>query len=207
MHADIEELLNLRDGGPIGSDRAAHVAGCEQCRRELALLEARAAELRRLPQFVPPKHLWPAIRLRLAHDHVRRSWTRNRIGSAAAAAVVIVSLGAFWALRPAHIGRRTDADTALSAAESNRPLVQRSQQLEGVLQNLPQRPAVERAATSAAIDDLQAQIEMLDLQIADTPHGDVDKAHRLWDTRVQLLTSLVQVRYAEALRNGYTALN
>ena len=207
MHADFQELLSLRDGLPIVSDRAGHVAGCEQCRRELALLVERADEMRRLPQLVPPKHLWPAIRVRLAHRPAGRARRRLKIWSAVAATAAIVVLGSFWATRALRVERGGDVDALLAAAESNRPLVLRSQQLEGVLQNLPQRPAVERAATSAAIDDLQARIQVLDLQISDTPRSDVGQTHRLWGTRVQLLTSLVQVRYAEALRNGYTALN
>jgi hypothetical protein len=88
-------------------------------------------------------------------------------------------------------------------------LVTRSQRLEGILQSLPRRPTVERAATSATIDELQARIQLLDLQLSTvaTSDPDRDRTQRLWNTRVQLLSSLVSVRCAEAARDGDASVN
>jgi hypothetical protein len=88
-------------------------------------------------------------------------------------------------------------------------LVTRSQQLENILQRLPRRPTVERAATSATIDELQARIQVLDLQLSTVVKSDPDRdrAQRLWNTRVTLLNSLVSVRYAEAVSDGYRSVN
>jgi hypothetical protein len=68
---------------------------------------------------------------------------------------------------------------------------------------------VERAGTSAAIDELQTRIQALDLELFALQQNalqqndiDPDQAQRLWSERVQLLTSLVGVRYAEASRNA-----
>jgi len=41
----------------------------------------------------------------------------------------------------------------------------RSQELEALLAALPERPAVERAATSVPIDTLESQVQWLDHQL------------------------------------------
>jgi hypothetical protein len=61
---------------------------------------------------------------------------------------------------------------------------------------------VERAATSAAIDDLQTRIQILDQQLSAAANDDRYRTQRLWSARVELMNSLVYVRYAEAARNG-----
>jgi hypothetical protein len=61
---------------------------------------------------------------------------------------------------------------------------------------------VERAATSAAIDELQTRIQMLDQQLSAAANDDGYRTQRLWSARVQLMNSLVYVRYAEAARNS-----
>jgi hypothetical protein len=50
---------------------------------------------------------------------------------------------------------------------------------------------------------------MLDLQLSSVIKNDADReqAQRLWSARVELLDSLVYVRYAEAARNGYESVN
>jgi hypothetical protein len=83
-------------------------------------------------------------------------------------------------------------------------LVQHSQWLEATLQGLPERPALERASTAAVIDELQGRIQLLDSQLtAGASHTeDVTQRQSLWSERVRLLNSLVDVRYAEALRDS-----
>jgi RNA polymerase sigma factor (sigma-70 family) len=58
-------------------------------------------------------------------------------------------------------------------------------------------------------DELQTRIQLLDLQLSTvaTSDSDQDRAQRLWSTRVQLLSSLVSVRYAEAVRDGEASVN
>jgi hypothetical protein len=63
---------------------------------------------------------------------------------------------------------------------------------------------VQRAATAAVIDELQNRIQLLDAQLADSsvPAPDTSQQQSIWSERVRLLNSLVDVRYAEALRNS-----
>ena len=86
-------------------------------------------------------------------------------------------------------------------------LVERSQRLEATLRQLPQRPAIEVAANSVAIDALQSRIQRLDMELASdaAEASDQDRKQELWSQRVSLLNSLFGVRYAEAVHAGYRA--
>jgi hypothetical protein len=205
MHADFQKLLSLRDGVPFDADVEQHVVSCFDCRLELARLKKLKTELRQLPQFAPAARTWPAIREELALRRTRRQSSSWLPLSAAAILSVAVALTLLWSTHRDR-GRLAVNDTiATSDEEDIGSLITRSQQLENVLQRLPRRPTVERAATSASIDELQARIQVLDLQISSVVKNDPDRdrAQRLWNTRVTLLNSLVSVRYAEAVRDGY----
>jgi hypothetical protein len=75
----------------------------------------------------------------------------------------------------------------------------RSQALEAVLDALPERPAVARADTSLPIDSLESQVQWLDHQLsvagAQLP---TPQTEALWRDRVEVMNSLVQLRYVEA---------
>jgi hypothetical protein len=196
MHAAFKELLNLRDGAPVAADVAQHVSTCAACQAQLGRLDELKRKLQQLPQYAPPPHVWRAIRAEMERASPRRS---HRYAALSAAATVLIAVSLAVLQGPRH-------ETAVhseNSTEAVTQLVTRSQQLEDLLQHLPPRPAVERAATSAAIDDLQSRIEMLDVQLSATAarDGDRENVRRLWDTRVQLLHSLIDVRYAESLRD------
>jgi hypothetical protein len=209
MHADFQELLSLQDGEPVAAEVAQHVSKCPKCALELGRLQQLAQELRQLPQYEPPPRAWLQIQQQL----VEQSPRQRRFGwipvSAAAAAVIAMVCGVLWTTR---VDRNHDAATSVSAnsaaVPSNREsigqLVHHSQELEALLQRMPQRPTVERAETSVTIDEIQSSIQMLDLQLSSLTRTDTDhdEAQRLWSTRVQLLDSLVYVRYAEVARDA-----
>jgi DNA-directed RNA polymerase specialized sigma24 family protein len=126
--------------------------------------------------------------------------TRSRRGMpwafapAAVAAGLVATLTLLWFIR-------LDRGHAGSDDATIQSLVSRSQRLEAVLNTLPPRPTVERAATSVAIDELQTRIQILDQQLS-AAADDRHQTQRLWSARVQLMNSLIYVRYAEAARNG-----
>jgi hypothetical protein len=208
MHADFQELLNLRDAAPLDAGIAQHVAQCPQCTLELERLHEFKAALRGLPQLSPPSQAWRAIR-----DDIERAPPRagNRYLAVGAATLLIAGILTLIQIRYSDRGSHIAADFASPDADGQQlqRLVTRSQQLEDLLRRLPPRPSVERAATSAAIDDLQTRIQVLDLQLDTIPSGDHerDRARRLWNARVQLLHSLIDVRYAEALRDAEGTVN
>jgi hypothetical protein len=202
MHAHFEELLNIRDGTPVDAKVVRHTHQCAECSRELARLTALKSDLRQLPSFEPPGRAFTAIREQLERQPQRRP---SRAPLFALAASVMVAVLVLPMLHQAPVETPGDSSSSDNQAagmpemDSVGTLMQRSQRLDAVLQVLPRRPQVERAGTSATIDELQNRIQMLDLQLS-APSGEQhhNDAQRLWNARVELMNSLVHVRYAEA---------
>jgi len=203
MHALFDELLSLRDGAPVDARVRAHVAGCPECAAGLA----RIAVLRERLQALPPApdmagDGWAAVQSRLVAARERKRQAARMASFAAAAS--IAALGLFAALRwlesPEPSPVTPMARIALEA-ESLKDLRARSQALEAVLAAMPERPAVERAETSVPIESLEEQVQWLDhqLSLAGTD-GRAPEAERLWRDRVEVMNSLVQLRYVEAQR-------
>jgi hypothetical protein len=203
MHPGIRELLTLRDGAPVAAHSTDHVNACEQCGAEIVRLRELRSQLRQLPGLAPPQGAWAAIEQTLSNP---RPVTTRALGKRAALLVAGL-LGATLASVLLWQSKRDrapsnhpsiNADFGSVRAQPLSSLVARSQRLEALLRGLP-RPAVERAATSAAIDELQARIQVLDGQLSGAEGSDPDRgqAQQLWAARVQLLDSLVSLRYAE----------
>jgi hypothetical protein len=208
MHADFQELLRLRAGGPVDVEVAQHVAKCPRCGLELGRLQRLAHDLNQLPQFDPPQRAWATIQERLAQSPAQGARPGWFYICAAAASIAAITLGVLWSgtfdRDHAAPGAGTVTATVGNTAsnESIGQLVRRSQELEALLRTIPHRPAMEQAATSATIDEIQSSIQMLDLQLSNGSQIDHQEAERLWSTRVQLLDSLVYVRYAEVARDA-----
>jgi len=206
MHARIEHLLSLRDGDPVAAELVAHVRSCPICTGELQRLSAVRAEMQALPDFDPPELAWERIQQTIP----RRAATLppRRIGFAAAAAALVTI--AVIALIARHSDRhggehsvqtpKVLKDPASSNVSHLDELVAQSQQLEQILQKLPERPRIERVSTAATIDTIEQRIQWLDFQLTSISDGDLseEQSRRLWRERVELMDSLVKVRYAEA---------
>jgi len=202
MHASLVDLLSLRDGEGVDPAIRTHVARCAECSAALAATSALADRLRALPQApAAGPETWPLLARQLASrdDTPRR---RARLAPWAAAASV-AALALFVSLRTAERPPLPAADpfqvATAPSGDAVTALQARSQALEAVLAALPARPAVERAGTSVPIETLEAQVQWLDHQI--TASGAADPSsdeERLWRDRVEILNSLVQLRYVEA---------
>lgn len=201
MHTSFQELLSVRDGAPVDARVPGHLESCARCRAELAHLAALQEALKRLPSFEPPRDAYGRMRPRLRGKSALPS-PRRWPALAAASSVALLLMSAFLWITQANRG-------ALQALKPRGldALVARSQKLEALLQSLPPRPDVEQAATSATIDALQSRIELLDLQLSRGASVEIkaEEVQRLWNDRVQLLNSLVYVRYAEAAGDGHGA--
>jgi hypothetical protein len=193
MHADFAQLLAVRDGTPIDPGVEEHIVKCSKCSFELTHLARVKYDLRQLPGFEPPLRTWLAVREQLEGTPRRRAPTRP--------------LWAFAFFDHGAVPTRPGLAQQSVTRESDtvKTLIGRSQRLEAILHTLPPRPNVERAGTSATIDDLQASIQRVDAQLSDPVRStlDRDRTERLWSARVELLNSLVHVRYAEAAIAGY----
>lgn len=210
MHAHTEQLLSLRDGEPIDAQVARHVAECPSCLLELDRLKQAQGQLRSLPARQAPAAAWKNIQARV--EQQSEGGARWRLAPVAAAG--LVALVSLLALRfvgggPPHETPRVKlheesvpavAETPPLSAATVEQLVQQSRQLEDVLRNLPEPPRVERVALAATMDLIEQRIQWLDFQLSFEPEAQLsqEQTRRLWHERVDLMDSLVKVRYAQA---------
>lgn len=196
MHATVEQLLSLRDGERIDAGLHEHVAGCDECSASLARLESTAKRLRALPGLEPPPAAWQAIERRVARK--RRRWP---LPVAAAAAVAIAAL-ALWRAEPVPQSRQPATPApATAAADVPRPvddLRAESRRLERMLHSLDAHaPRVMDARTAGAIAGLEDGIAMIDYGLMRGDVADNQASRQLWNRRVALMNTLVQVRGAQ----------
>ena len=212
MHARLEELISLRDRQPVDAATVSHVATCAPCAAEIRRLTVLRADMTQLPGLAPPD-LWPLIATRLggAPESAPRQRWMQLTAAGSMPAGPLREVAALVLALAASLPQIRVAAPVLSAGSGPQvpleTLVARSQRLETTLRQLPQRPAVEVAANSVAIDALQSRIQRLDMELAsDTAvESDPDRLQELWSQRVSLLNSLFGVRYAEAVHAGYRA--
>ncbi|NJD31037.1 MAG: hypothetical protein FIB04_04055 [Gammaproteobacteria bacterium] len=210
MHARIDQLLSLRDGEPTDAAVRAHVESCGDCTDALVRLQGVRERLRKLPPADAQPHAWQAIEAKLAgHESAARRQLRvTRLAAAASVAALAVlaavALQDRWRVSPVHEPVVATAPAKTTDPAAVEQLRERSVALEQLLAAMPARPAVERADVSMPIDTLEAQVQWLDhqLSLAGAERGGPGRsdAERLWRERVELMSSLVQLRYVEAQR-------
>ena len=208
MHASIDHLLSLRDGQPVDAATAAHVEQCQRCAAELRKLREMQLKLQSLPPLDAPSSFSEIQRVMARPVAQPRRIVSPRL--VAAVAFVALTTIFFVALRDETAPRRTAEHDTQPAPAQERPtdgverarvpeLMAQSQHLEALLQRLPGRPRVERVSTAAMIDTIEDRIQWLDFQLSDAPDSGLneEQTQRLWRERVELMDSLVKVRYAE----------
>lgn len=205
MHARIDELLSLRDGDPVAADIAAHVESCRACESQLVQLRQRQQQLQSLAAFDPPQSAWEGIGSRAQQQPAQQ---RRRFAMTAAAVVSVLAIVIGFATRDeapdAHVPGSAAQEHPVAAAPLDQ-LLEQSRELDEMLQHLPQRPSVERVAMAGTIDTLEQRIQWLDVQLSYAPDTGLNdaQAYRLWRERVDLMDSLVKVRYAESSRLAF----
>jgi len=205
MHACLDQLLSLRDGAPVAEEVRRHVRDCAECAAQLATSSLLRDRLRALPVAPEPAaDAWARVEARVAHVQRRRQRIARLAPLAAAASVAALGIFAGMRWMESDEGAREPAAVVIATAGATRDdeltgLQARSQVLEEVLAALPARPAVERAATSLPIDLLEAQVQWLDHQLTVAgADGRAPQEQQLWRDRVEVMNSLVQLRYVEA---------
>ena len=200
MHAGIDDLLKLRDGehAPLA---LAHVRDCARCRTELARLDALSAELRELPSNSVPPERWSAIHAALSTraEPIAANRRPGWLVPVASAALVLVAVLFTLNSRRPDFSPATET-RATPVQDARRALVAESQRLESLLAALPNQPRLTRAQTALTVADLEDRIQWVDyrLNLASEAGLADEPAEKLWRERVDLLNSLVAVRYAEA---------
>jgi len=225
MHANIEQLLSLNEPGEDSARLAEHVAGCGQCQLELGRLMAVQARLRSLPPLQPRHGAWQAVLERHAKASTSSRSSGWIWGGAVAAslalAVVIVGLVGRPLTEQATTAALPDANpqgaSAVLASSTSghgagdgegadvEGLIQRSMQLEQALRAMPSGPQVVSASTAGTIAALEDRVALIDYQLSlESEHSlTPEQSRMLWRERVDLMNSLVQVRYAQAQRVSF----
>lgn len=212
MHPDLAELLILRDAARSDGPAAEHVTGCATCRAELERLRQLRTTLRVLPDIGGPDR-WPEVAARLdgraasVRPLPRPTW--RLAGTMAAVLALAVGLAIFdGSTRPGtEIAEPQPAATAVADANDSsvQALMDESKRLEGLLAAIPDEPRVARATTVMTTAGLEDRIQWVDLAIGAGEERNFDSTTvmPLWRQRVDLMKSLVAVRYAEARTVAY----
>ena len=218
MHASIEQLLDLRDAqrqdGQAGDpELRVHVESCDVCRAELSRLKNLRETMRSLPEIDPPDGRWQTI-VQIP-SRSGPSWRQPLAWGIAASLLVMVWLAGNLSGRDSIESRVADsADVASSGSEvASQTLASsgtgdieevdalrnRSRRLRMLLQSLPGRPDVVRAGTDSTIASLENSLAMVNytLNQPDTALTS-GESKELWQHKVNLMDSLVKVRYTEA---------
>lgn len=155
-----------------------------------------SARLAALPAFEPPPGGWQSV---LAAGQ-RRSGAPPRWPIAAAASVLAGAVGLVWLLQSAPsqlvIADRSMPGPAAFAGDAVRL---ENDRLERLLAALPESRAM-RGSTAFTVSQLEDRLVVVDDRLSRIllePNAP-EYAERLWRERVEVMNSLVQVRYADA---------
>jgi hypothetical protein len=151
-----------------------------------------------LAEFEPPAAGWQSV---VAARDEREARQNSRWPTMIAAAVLASALGLGWWLQSAQRALITASD---AAEQGDVPVVAESRaendRLEWLLATLPERHAM-RGSTAFTVAELEDRLAFLDDRLSRVtlePNAP-ERAERLWQERVDVMHSLVRVRYADAV--------
>lgn len=212
----VDVIRKLRDGEPIDALLRERLVANPDNVREIERLARVAEDLRRLPLIEPPRGAWERI---AAEAKVTRPRAHVRPALLAAAAVVLalagILLAAPWRTSdvPETAGVRAEDALPTPPLEPEEPvleadyarLVAESARLELTLAELRHSPQLMNAGTAGTIADLEDYIVLVDEQLsyAEARGTDLRYRHALWRERVDVLSALLHVRYAQAWTRTY----
>jgi hypothetical protein len=213
MHPSFDQLLNLRENEAADDHVAIHVRNCAECRATVESARSIAARLRELPLHVAPPDRWLAIRTAFLAQAAARSARRARrpgwfLPAASAAIVLCAVLLTVSSRGPQQesAARRVVANDATDvAAPPQQVLIAESQRLEAVLATLPADTSVARAGTALTVAGLEDRIRWVDYRLNMASEAAINPRQEdlLWRERVELMNSLVAVRYADARTRAF----
>lgn len=155
------------------------------------------ARLSALPRFEPPAAGWPAV---LAARDARESSRDARWTRALAAVVLATTAGLLLWLQSAQRALSGDELAPVPADVLAEQMRAENRQLERLLAALPEPHAL-RGRTAFTVAELEDRLAFLDdrlSRVAAEPHAP-ERAEALWRLRTDVLHTLVQVRYADAI--------
>ncbi len=220
MRTCTEDLLRIRDGEPVDADVHAQAAVDPESRAELERLKGVQKALKRLPELQPPPRVWAHIRAEVERADSRKSGSlwRWSLGSAIAAGAAVLAFT--LVSRPPGIPAQTElgpvatvpegvSGDGLDTGPAEEPLyaslAAESAQLERALNSIEYQPKLMYADTASAVVLLEDRIGYVDAQLtyAAAHRLDSQQTETLWRERVDLMNTLVNVRYAQVQQAGF----
>ncbi len=159
-----------------------------------------SGRLAALADFEPPAAGWRAV---IETRDARDARIDRRLPVALAAAVLVATTGLAWWLQSAQRTLSGDGDAAPPVdAPVAADVRAENERLESILAALPERNAM-RGSTAFTVAELEDRLAALDdrLSLIALEPNAPERADRLWRERVDVMHSLVQVRYADAAGN------
>lgn len=194
MHADIQQLIALRDGEPVAADAARHVRECARCTQNITALVQVESRLRELPPVQPPPDAWSRIKTRRERESgpALMRFRVIRIAALVAFMAVLVAAGHFLGQRAVN---DNGSATALAGTASMLELQARSRELEYQLERYGSG-GVMSMRTAGTIGELEDSIALIDFRL--NAVRDEAQQRALWRQRVELMETLVTVHAAES---------
>lgn len=212
MQTRTEDLLSLRDGEPIDAALEARLLADPAAVQAVDALARRRQALAAMREEPPPEGARERVLAAMqAAAGNRRSGALRRLVVLATAASVAAA--AVWLVldRVAPADRGTvpsvagpapaaDDEPMPAAADAYFELVRESARLENLLVALPAQRDIMTAGTAGTIASLEDQIALIDARLTQAAAAGADADYRsaLWRERVNVMSALVQVRYAQS---------
>ncbi len=146
---------------------------------------------------------WRAVQQKLQRREISALRLQQAARWSMAASVVVLGSVVALSVTQRRATSPAPAVVAVAAPQSVDDVEQlraQSVALEQLLAALPGRPTVMRAETALPIDTLETQVQWLDHQLSAGDDASPADKRQLWRERVEVMNSLVRLRYAEVQR-------
>jgi len=218
MRTCTEDLLTIRDGEPVDASVHSQVLTDPESSEELERLRTAQKALQELPELQPPSGVWTKILAEVQRDNRRepkllRHWS---LGSAIAAGVAVLALMLIstdpempMKIESGLVAVAPEGGGVLDAVPAEELgyalLVAESAQLERELNSIEYQPSLTNADIATIAVVLEDQIGYVDAQLtyASANRLDSRQTEILWRERVDLMNTLVDVRYAQFQQAGF----
>ncbi len=206
MHANIEELLEIKDGEP--SSKRQHVNECEECQISLRELQSLESEIG-LQMFdaadqVPSDDVWNRIQLSLESQNAVRmennsvhtlvTAPQNSLTKAVYALAASIAFVGVIAVFMFSQQQNSQLQNQILQASLNE-LMLNSRGLEQVLQNVADQNQALSVANQKAADRLYWRLTYVDQLIDQASPENTERMEVLWNDRIEALNALNQIYY------------
>lgn len=206
MHANIEQLLDIKDG--LETSMSGHVQSCDHCTAELRELQSLTQAMYDTANMSPPSHVFDRIQASLStsDNELNGQVPQNLIAAAAtpssrwgslntaiytlALSILVTGLVGFYSLNSQQTVAFKQAEELQASIEQ---LMLNSRGLESVLQRVNDQSSGLTVAERDVADRLYWRLMYVDQMIHEN-NGNYDadpkKTKVLWGDRVEALTEL-----------------